>query len=401
MVTRRFPGHPAMNEFCELCRHDALEQVYTPERSTRGLTVHLCGHCGLIQSLPRIDRAPRRQAAVSSGADWGNVRYGKAFRTQAAMTALKRHADLSAELSVLDVGSNRGSFAKAFLEAAPNATLVALEPDERVAQSCAEFPRCEVIESRIEDAPLESGRFDIVHSCHTIEHLGNPARVLADHWRTLKPGGILMIDAPNTAILDVPDIVEEWFIDKHLFHFSARTLMRMISAAGFEIIAAPDIEDRENLLIVARKAYTAHPAIDADRREVAEAERLLTAYMSNRAINLAALTHVASRIAGMAPRRVAMWGAGRLFDTLVVHGRFVPTTLSLLVDAHLKAHVEDRYGCRLAGPESLADADPDVVIVMSRGFAGEIAAEARRLAPRAQILFYADLLADARMSHAA
>ena len=63
-----------------------------------------------------------------------------------------------------------------------------------------------------------------------------------------------MIDAPNIAILGADDIVEEWFIDKHLYHFSARTLMRMIEAAGFEIIAAPDPEDRDNLLIVARKA---------------------------------------------------------------------------------------------------------------------------------------------------
>jgi len=96
-----------------------------------------------------------------------------------------------------------------------------------------------------------------------------------------------------------------------------------------------------------------------------------------------------------------MWGAGRLFDTLVVHGNFVPSSLSLLIDAHLNAHFESRYGCKLTGPESLPAADPDVVIVMSRGFAGEIAAEARRLAPRADILFYADLLADARTSQAA
>jgi hypothetical protein len=52
-------------------------------------------------------------------------------------------------------------------------------------------------------------------------------------------------------------MIEEWFIDKHLYHFSARTLMRLVVAAGFEIIAAPDIEDHTNLLIVARKAYTA------------------------------------------------------------------------------------------------------------------------------------------------
>ena len=53
-----------------------------PEGSGRGLKIHLCRHCGLVQSLPRIDRAPRRSAAVSSGADWGNVRYGKGFRTK-------------------------------------------------------------------------------------------------------------------------------------------------------------------------------------------------------------------------------------------------------------------------------------------------------------------------------
>jgi SAM-dependent methyltransferase len=299
------------------------------------------------------------------------------------------------------VGSNRGSFARALLEAAPNANIVALEPDERVAQSCKGLERTEIVEARIEDAALETGHFDVVHSCHTIEHLANPARVLADHWRTMKPGGLLLIDAPNTAILDVDDIVEEWFIDKHLFHFSARTLMRLIAAAGFEIIAAPDIEDRENLLFIARKAYTAFPATASDKREVTEAERLIAAYGSNRARNLSALTYVAAAIAQMAPRRVAMWGAGRLFDTLVVHGRFVPTSLSLLIDAHLKAHVEDRHGCKLTGPEALAATNPDVVIVMSRGFAGEIAAEARRLAPRAEILFYADLLANARMSQAA
>jgi SAM-dependent methyltransferase len=390
-----------MNEVCELCRSDRLEAAYKPERSTRGLAIYLCHHCGLIQSLPRVDRAERAGAAVSSGADWGNIRYGKGFRTHQALAALKRHADFSADLSVLDVGSNRSSFARAFLEAAPSADIVAVEPDERVASSCAGLARCETVQARIEDAALETGRFDIVHSCHTIEHLGNPARVLADHWRTLKPGGLLLIDAPNIALIGAEDIVEEWFIDKHLYHFSARTLMRMIVAAGFEIIAAPDLDDRENLLIVARKAYIAHRATDADPREVAEAERLIASYGANRARNLAALTFVASAIAEMAPRRVAMWGAGRLFDSLVVHGRFVPTTLSLLIDTHLKAHVEDRYGCRLTGPEALASSDPDIVIVMSRGFAGEIATEAKRLAPRAEIVFYADLLADARLKKAA
>src|SRR6202012_432159 len=116
---------------------------------------------------------------------------------------------------------------------APEAVITAVEPDERVAQSSAGFSRVELVTARIEDTALESNRFDVVHSCPTIEHLAHPAATLADHWRVLKPGGLLIMDAPSTAILDAEDIVEEWFIDKHLTHFSARTLMRMVVAAGF------------------------------------------------------------------------------------------------------------------------------------------------------------------------
>src|SRR5689334_7150962 len=96
------------DQLCELCRRAELSLAYEPHGSKRGLKVYLCEHCGLVQSLPRIDRAPRAPAAVSSGADWGNIRYGKGFRTQAALATLRRHLDLSADLSILDVGSNRG-----------------------------------------------------------------------------------------------------------------------------------------------------------------------------------------------------------------------------------------------------------------------------------------------------
>ncbi|HSM96592.1 MAG TPA: class I SAM-dependent methyltransferase [Rhizomicrobium sp.] len=387
-----------MREPCELCHHETLTQVYEPERSPRGLKIYLCNHCGLVQSLPRIDRAPRRNAAVSGGADWGNVRYGKAFRTDAAMKALARHADFNSDISLLDVGSNRGSFVKAFLSVAPAARVLALEPDERVVDSCRNLERTDTVCARIEDAALESGRFDIVHSCHTIEHLAHPQEALADHWRTLKPGGLLVLDAPNIAILDEGDIIEEWFIDKHLYHFSARTLIRMVRAAGFDIVEAPDATDRANVLIVARKADKAVRARDDDPLEVAEAERLIAAYGATRARNLASLTALAADIARMAPRRVAMWGAGRLFDSLVTHGGFEPAMLSSLIDKHLKQYVGERHGRTLEEPQSLARTQPGVVIVMSRGFAQEIADEAKALAPNAEIIFYSDLMARARQA---
>jgi SAM-dependent methyltransferase len=385
---------------CDFCHREALTAVYKPDGSTRGLTVYLCGHCGLVQSAPRIARtAGRHAAAVSGGADWGNVRYGKGFRTDVALDAIARQADMGAGLKLLDVGSNRGSFAKAFLKKAPNAQITAVEPDERFAASCADLPRTELIQARIEDTALPPECFDIVHSCHTIEHLAAPFAALKDHARVLKTGGILVLDAPNIALIGGRDIVEEWFIDKHLFHFSATTLGRMIEAAGFEILREPDPDDAVNLLFVARKTGARPFAVTGDAMEVGIAQTLLQRYQATRLANLAALHHAAAAIRALAPRRVALWGAGRLFDLLVREGGFDPRMLSLLIDAHLQKHMSERHGVALSAPEALADID--AVIVMSRMFADEISREVRMRTPNAEIILYADLLESAKTRKAA
>ena len=386
---------------CDFCGQ-RLQPRYRPDRSSRDLTVHVCPHCGLVQSGPRVARTKdRHAAAVSGGADWGNVRYGKGFRTRAAMDALARHADLDSPFALLDVGSNRGSFARAFLDAAPQAALTALEPDERFAQSAGDLPRTKLVQARIENMAFADASFDIVHSCHTIEHLASPFTTLRDHARVLKHGGLLVIDAPNIALIGGDDIVEEWFIDKHLYHFSARTLARMITAAGFSIIEQADPADAINLLFVARKTGRTSTTAAADLAEVQQADCLLGRYRQTRAGNLAALSRAARDLAALAPRRIALWGAGRLFDLLVTEGSFDPSQLTLLIDTHLKQHMDSRHGVALSTPEALRQTPVDTIVVMSRGFAAEITAEARRLAPKAEIILYSDLLTRARLQPAA
>jgi len=393
--------HAHDDAVCDLCRSRALEPIYVPQGSTRGLSVLLCTYCGLVQSWPRADRAVRARAAVSAGADWGNVRYGKSFRAKAAIEAFARHCDSHAALDVLDVGASRGAFARAFLEIAPNGRLTALEPDERVADSCAGLARTTLVTKRIEDTAFAGESFDAVHSCHTIEHLASPMATLADHWRLLKPGGILILDAPNIAVIGSSDIVEEWFIDKHLTHFSTVTLRAMLTASGFTPIAGPEPHDKTNLLFVARKRDVAARPVRHDPREAEWAAAHVAGYEAMRTSNLGALKTVARELHGLGARKLAIWGAGRLFDSLVVHGGFDPAMLALLVDAHLKDHMRDRHGVALAAPEAIAACNPGIIVVMSRDFASEIAARARALAPRAEIILYTELLASAQRRAAA
>ncbi len=210
-----------------------------------------------------------------------------------------------------------------------------------------------------------------------------------------------MIDAPNLALLGGDDIVEEWFIDKHLFHFSAVTLRRMIAAAGFEIVEENDPADMVNLLFVARKRGEPTTFIPVDLAEVNAARDLLSRYQVTRRRNLLALREAAAALNAMAPRRLALWGAGRLFDLLVREGGFDPRTLALLIDTHLKKHMTERHGVTLSDPDALSYTPIDAVIVMSRMFAAEIAADVKTRAPNAQIILYADLLAQARLAKAA
>jgi len=389
-----------MTETCDTCQSSSLQAVYEPEGGGRGLKVYLCNNCGLLQSLPRADSGQRRPAAVSSGADWGNVRYGKGFRTQTCMEALSKHADLAGAVRVLDVGSNRGSFARALLASAPRAQLTAVEPDERVVDSCKDLDRVETIHARIENTNLPDASFDIVHSCHTIEHLGHALSVLQDHHRVLKPGGLMLIDAPNVDLIGGADILEEWFIDKHLYHYSSATLTAVIKAAGFEIVQAPDPDDRENVLILARKGGTASAA-QPDGAQVAHGRDLVASYRKTRDVNRAALREVAAELDRLSPKKVLLWGAGRLFDSLVLHGGFDPKTLAALVDTHLIKHMQERHGTALQGEGALEKVRPGVIVIMSRAFAGEISAVVRPRLPEAEILVYADLLSQARQRLAA
>ena len=390
-----------MSFSCDLCGNSALTQVYAPQNSTRRLTVWLCGHCGLLQSLPRIDRAERRSATVSAGADWGNLRYGKGFRAEANLATLRPFLQKAKPFTLLDVGANRGAFSIELKTAYPKAKIIGIEPDERVVGAWAGKPGFTWLNARLEDTRLEDEGFDVIYSCHTLEHLAHPRQALLAHRAQLSPNGYLLLEVPNVALLASNDIVEEFFIDKHLYHFSHRTLAQLLSVCGFRAIAIADARDMVNITVVAVKADDVSLAVPADPQEVEAAAALISSYNAMRMQNLSALSQVARIIDNMAPRKVAVWGAGRLLNSLINHGGLKPQALAAVVDKHLIRYAHEAHGVRLTPPEDLARVKPDVVVVMSRSFASEIREEAQARAPGCEVLAYAELLERAKAQAAA
>ncbi len=80
--------------------------------------------------------------------------------------------------------------------------------------------------------------FDIIHCCHTIEHVPDPVAYIHEMHRLLKPGGHLMMAFPNYASIQRMILREKWgpwCLDSHLWQFTASQMSRLLRRNRFAI----------------------------------------------------------------------------------------------------------------------------------------------------------------------
>ncbi|MEM6526805.1 MAG: class I SAM-dependent methyltransferase [Chloroflexota bacterium] len=95
------------------------------------------------------------------------------------------------------------------------------------------------VQPDLQDCGFEAGSFDAVTMWHTLEHIANPTETLAEVFRILKPGGILLVEVPNLDSWQAATTRGEWFhldVPRHYWHYGTRTLLRALSAQGFEVV---------------------------------------------------------------------------------------------------------------------------------------------------------------------
>lgn len=86
---------------------------------------------------------------------------------------------------------------------------------------------------------FSNDEFDIVTSLANLEHLENPARVLREIQRVLKPGGRLLLTTPSTCakpvleFLSLIGLVSRQEIKDHKNYFNKKILTDLAKKAGF------------------------------------------------------------------------------------------------------------------------------------------------------------------------
>jgi SAM-dependent methyltransferase len=134
---------------------------------------------------------------------------------------------------LLEVGSGYGYF----LEAARPAfrTVVGTEFSETAA-AAARARGLDVITGGLPELPA-GAQFDSVFSGHVIEHVYDPRGFTARLLGLLRPGGIIVVGAPDSGSFLAHTMGSRWpsyKIPEHVVYFDRVTLSRLIADAGFE-----------------------------------------------------------------------------------------------------------------------------------------------------------------------
>lgn len=126
-----------------------------------------------------------------------------------------------------------------------------VEPDPR-AFAEARSAGLRVTHGDLLGADLPLGAYDVVRFNHSLEHVHDPAAYLARARDLLKPGGLLVVSAPNydgATYGRFPRAVEA---PRHLFYFNPGSLRGHLEARGFDVLSLVTPPTPEVLLYILR-----------------------------------------------------------------------------------------------------------------------------------------------------
>lgn len=144
----------------------------------------------------------------------GHPSYVWRFGQDRRLALIQQHAPL-VDQRILDVGSGIGTYVRKFRDFSEHVFGIDIE-EERVAEGARSLPNLLVGEAEL--LPFEDEAFDVILLNEVIEHVRDDAQTIADALRVLRPGGRLIIFAPNRL----------YFFETHGIYLGRRYVFRLI-----------------------------------------------------------------------------------------------------------------------------------------------------------------------------
>jgi len=137
---------------------------------------------------------------------------------------------------VLEIGCASG----AFLDKLSRSGWIAegVEFSETAAQSSRSLG-FSVYTGPVESAPDPGHLFRLVVGWMVLEHLHDPVKALRKLHRWVEPQGWLVLSVPNAGALEFAIFKDRWYalhLPNHLYHFTPKSLSRILEAGGWRVV---------------------------------------------------------------------------------------------------------------------------------------------------------------------
>jgi len=206
-----------------------------------GFHVVECAGCGLVyvgEDPATIDLAALYDEGYYSGGREGVFAdyLGQApARRAAARRRLWSLRRLKARGRLLDVGCAAGFF---LVEAKAHYQVRGVELSAYSARFAREQFGLDVVTGTLQQAAFAGASFDLVTLWDVIEHVGDPAALLAEVARVLAPGGRVVLTTGDIGSAYARARGAQWHLMTppwHLYFFSRPTLARLAARAGLQV----------------------------------------------------------------------------------------------------------------------------------------------------------------------
>lgn len=170
-------------------------------------------------------------------------------------TALRRLAAAPNARSALEIGPGSGLYLPLLCELFDEVTASDIEPSflEHVREQAGGLQNLRLVTDDIVESALEPASFDVVLCSEVIEHIPEPAAVLATAHRLLRPGGSLVLSTPQarsplelaSKVAFLPGVIqvvraiyrEPILPTGHISLLTAKQLRRLLDEQGLRVIA--------------------------------------------------------------------------------------------------------------------------------------------------------------------
>lgn len=169
-----------------------------------------------------------------------NLSWVDKFGVFLSLRAIWKHLPKRDNLEVLDLGCG---YRARLLVALEKKLKKGVGVDFKICPELKNDPRLSFIESTIEQAvpKLEDESFDVILFISVMEHLWDPAEVLKQCRRLLKPSGILLVNVPTwrgkffleLAAFNI-GVSPKSEMDDHKMYYNKRDLWPLLVRAGFK-----------------------------------------------------------------------------------------------------------------------------------------------------------------------